>query len=165
MYARQLVFLLISVSNTILAQVSNNLPEQARQQSPSPYFNAIIVSNADSSETWYSKVLDLKERNRYVLPERGIKQIILYSDKILLELIEIKSSYNPSILLENKEKGARLQGLTKMGFYVENLDEFHEKLVKLNVVFYGNTVKDPVSGDRTFLVYDPDKNIVQFFGK
>jgi len=40
------------------------LSQDSLSNIPAPYFSAVIVSNIDSSLTWYQTVLKLKVRNR-----------------------------------------------------------------------------------------------------
>ena len=133
--------------------------------SQTPYFQALVVSNIDTATSWYSKVLKLKLRNRVDSEERGFKQAILHNDKTMVELVELKNMVSENEALKSFPERTRLIGFYKIGFIADDLDECHNRLEKFNVKFYGKTVTDSVSGKRTFLVTDPDGNLVQFFEK
>lgn len=130
---------------------------------PAPYFSAVIVSNIDSSLIWYQTVLKLKVRNRIENPERGSKIAVLERSGVLVELIEVKTSLAGKQILKDKPPRTLIQGFSKIGFRVTDLDRIHIQLAELGVKFFGNVFRDPFSSKRSFLVSDPDGNLVQFF--
>jgi len=83
----------------------------------------------------------------------------------LIELIKINSIVNKNEVLQNYSDGSRFNGFTKVGFAVDNFDGWHQFLENKNVKFRGTVVTDGHSGKRTFLVEDPEGNILQFFEK
>ena len=148
----------------VLCAASLELDAQTeKKQAVSPYFSALIVTNIDSAVHWYTTYLPLNVRNRVDNAERGFKQVILENDGMLLELVELKSVLLPSKALESLPQGTRLVGYFKVGFSVADFDTWHQELEKKQVQFYGSTFTDPISGQRSFLVKDPDGNTVQFF--
>lgn len=132
-------------------------------QNITPSFAAIYVSNIDSSVTWYKQVFNLTQRNRTDNAERGFKQVVLINDIMMLELVELKKSIRPDSLLRSYPRGTWTQGVYKIGFTVDDMDAAHKELTAKNVKFFGKMVTDPVNNKRTFLVTDPDGNLVQFF--
>ena len=127
------------------------------------FFAAVIVKKVDSSIAWYRKVFDLKLRDSTYNDQRGFKQVNLHNDRVFFELIELKKGLDKNQFLTDQFKGYSIQGLRKIGFTVNDLDAWHKRLEALNVRFLGNTVTDRVSNKRTFLVLDPDENLIQFF--
>jgi hypothetical protein len=128
-----------------------------------PYFSAVVVKNAEESSRWYQSVLGVKFRNLNENVIRGSKIIVLSSENVLLELIEVKSQVLREDVLIGKPEQTLIAGFTKIGFRVSDLDVTMQKLKDLNVNFFGEIYTDPISSKRSFLVHDPDKNLIQFF--
>ena len=149
---------------------SNALPQnpgtptaQVVNQTVKPYFAALVVTNIDNSIDWYKDIFGLELRNRVDSPERGFRQANLYSEFMLIELVELKSMLTPEEVLKDKTKGTELTGYYKMGFIVDDLEEWHSHLEKKQVRFEGRVVTDSQTGEKTFLINDPDNNLIQFF--
>ena len=51
----------------------------------------------------------------------------------------------------------------KFGFMVKEIDVLFQKLKDQNIKFTGRMVTDPINNKKTFLVNDPDDNLIQFF--
>ncbi len=132
-------------------------------QDKKPFFAAVIVSNIDTSVHWYSKVLGLSIRNRTELPERKIRQANLHNENMLLELIQVEHSIGEGQLLEKHAPNTRIIGYAKIGFVVKDIEVLYDQFKKQNIKFTGRMVTDPVNNKRTFLINDPDDNLVQFF--
>jgi len=130
-----------------------------------PAFTALVVANVDTSISWYSKVLNLKVRNRVDNAERGFKQVILQNPEIMIELVELNKAISQDSLLRQFPQGTRIIGINKFGFTVSDIDVMHKNLKSKKVSFFGQMVTDPISKKRTFLITDPDGNLVQFFEK
>ena len=58
------------------------------------YFIAIIVSDFDSSISWYSDILGFEVVNRIESAERGFKQSNLKRGDVLIELIQLEKAVN-----------------------------------------------------------------------
>ena len=132
-------------------------------QDMKPYFSAIVVSNIDSSISWYKKILGLQLRNRTDAPERGFIQANLHNKEMLIELIQVDSSLSGSKILENHPPRTRIRGFMKFGFYVKDIESLYKQLKDQNIKFTGRMVADPVNNKKTFLINDPDDNLIQFF--
>ena len=128
-----------------------------------PAFTTLIVANIDSSINWYSNVFHLRVRNRVDNTVRGFKQAILINSTSMIELVELNKTISQDSLLSQSPQGTRIRGINKFGFTVSNIDSLYKDLLSKNVRFYGKMVTDPISNKRTFLVTDPDGNLVQFF--
>lgn len=128
-----------------------------------PYFSAVVVNNIDISIPWYKKVLGLELRNRTDAPERGFIQANLFNDQVLIELIQVDSSLSQSSVLEKHPPRTRIRGFMKFGFHVKDIDGVYQRLKDQNIKFTGRMVTDPVNNKKTFLINDPDDNLIQFF--
>lgn len=148
-----LAFTLFS-SLTLLSQPTENLDFQ-------PHFAACIVSDIETSQHWYRTIFDLEIINQNQSEEHGYKIVNLANETFKLELIQLDYAIDPDSLVSNPK--ARFIGYFKVGFQVENLNEWidHLKIHKVN--FVGNTVTDPVSGKNTLIILDPDGNRIQLF--
>lgn len=128
-----------------------------------PSFTAIIVSDIDSSMNWYMNTFNLTLRNRFDNKEGGYKQAILISKQTMIELVELRTGIARDSLLNKFPRGTQFHGLNKFGFTVPDIDALHQELTQKKVNFLGRMVTDQVSNKRTFLIADPDKNMLQFF--
>ena len=132
-------------------------------QEAKPYFSAIVVKNIDSSIAWYKKILKLELRNRTDAPERGFIQANLHNKEMLIELIQVDSSLAEEVILKDQPPRTRIRGFMKAGFIVKDIDGLFKQLKDQNIKFTGRMVTDPVNNKKTFLINDPDDNLVQFF--
>ena len=130
---------------------------------PKPYSYAIVVQDIETSVRWYQSVFGLKLRNRNDSPERGSKIAVLHSGDALLELIEVNTSLSHDRILNGKSQRTLIQGFSKIGFKVSDLDASLKQLQKANVKFFGDVYTDSFSNKRSFLISDPDENLIQIF--
>lgn len=137
--------------------------QDASSFAPKPYSYAIIVQNIDVSIGWYQSVFGLKLRNRNDSPERGSKIAVLQSGDALLELIEVNLSLSRDSILRGKPERTLIRGFSKIGFKVSNLDASLKALKDARVKFFGEVYTDSFSNKRSFLISDPDENLIQIF--
>lgn len=130
-----------------------------------PYFGAIIVENIDSSVAWYRNVLDLKIIKQQENSEAGYKIVNLGNDKMLLELLELRSSISVKTIIETNPGKKWINGIMKIGFKVDNIDSMYNDFKKMKLMFRGDIVTDPLTGKKMFILLDPDENYIQFFEK
>lgn len=135
----------------------------ANAQDFKPYFSAVVVSNIDSSTAWYQKVLGLEVRDRMDAPERGFIQVNLYNNDMLIELIQVDSSLSEDVILKDQPRLTMVRGFAKLGFTVKDIDNLFNKLKEQHIKFTGKMVNDPIADKKTFLINDPDDNLIQFF--
>lgn len=128
-----------------------------------PLFTAIMVENIDSSVSWYGKVLNLKQRNRVDNAARGFKQVIMQDKGIMIELVQLDKAVSGDSILSTYPRGSALMGFYKFGMMVSNIDAVFQQLHAMAVNVHGKMVSDPVSGKKTFIIADPDGNLIQFF--
>ena len=127
-----------------------------------PYFSAVIVKDIDASVKWYSDVFELRTRDVINDPNEAYKITILESDKLLLELLQLKQSIPKDKALEGQPKGTRLQGHFKIGFRVDDMDASVKRLSSMGIDV-SRLVNEQKTGKRNLLVTDPDGNLIQFF--
>src|SRR5688572_14284553 len=100
-----LVLIIVVASVTAVAQ-------PAFEYSPS--FSAIVVKNVEASSKWYQSVFDLKMKEQMKDEKAGYNIIILESPTFVMELLELRNSFNPKDGKPNMEA----QGLFKFGFTI-----------------------------------------------
>ena len=126
-----------------------------------PNGSAIIVQNIDKSVLWYQSVFGFTVKTKMNEPN-VYKVVILESPTFMLELIEITGSISRGEVLKGKSEGIQIQGHSKIGFYVTDIDKClqHLKAVGVNVP---RVWTDQATKKRNFLITDPDGNYIQFF--
>ncbi|MFY0601146.1 MAG: VOC family protein [Cyclobacteriaceae bacterium] len=129
------------------------------------YFSAMIVSDIDSSISWYSNALGFEVINKVEFKERGFKQSNLKKGKILIELIELDNAVSPKDAIPDYSSKTRLIGFFKTGFLVSNFDKWMIHLESQNIKFHGQIVTDEKTGKKMAIVKDPDGNRIQIFEK
>ena len=156
--SKKLLLSILLTLSTILAfgQASN-------ASTLKPYGFAVVVSNVETSTGWYQSTFGLQLRNRNDNPERGSKIAVLAANDFLIELIEKKSSLTQKNILSGKPSQTLIQGFSKIGLYVADFDACIHRLNALNVKFFGDVYTDPVSNKRSFIILDPDENMIQIF--
>jgi hypothetical protein len=125
-------------------------------QTPAKAFLAINVRDAGVSAAWYARTFQLQLVNRYDRP--GFDQRILASDRLVVELIQLKP-------LPAKAPQKHL-GLTKAGVVVAEIDADIARWKSQGVRFFGGgrLIYDKALGLHTTLLLDPDENLIQVFG-
>jgi catechol 2,3-dioxygenase-like lactoylglutathione lyase family enzyme len=151
------------IQSILFILFSFNLNAQKLKLQPS--FTAITVANIDSSVKWYTETLKLTLRNRVDNAERGFKQAILINAETMIELVELNKGIPLDTILKNLPNGTQVNGFYKFGFTAENIDALFKELTVAKIKFYGKMVSDRISSKRTFIIEDPDKNLIQFFEK
>lgn len=127
-----------------------------------PYFITVIVKDIDASASWYKSVFGLKLKTESNDAGAGYKVVILESERLLVELMELRGSLSRESLLTGKPDGTQIQGHFKVGFKVKDIDACLKKLSQLQIEV-PRVWKDNSSGKRNFIVSDPDGNLIQFF--
>ncbi|TJY36055.1 VOC family protein [Pontimicrobium aquaticum] len=125
-------------------------------------FAAFVVKDINSSIDWYSSKLNFKLVNQTHLEERGIKQANLKLGNTKIELIESKSSINPT--QSNTKKGLIL-GIFKVGFITSSFDNWSKHLIELEMITEKDIVINPIDNKRMLIIKDPDGNRIQLFEK
>ena len=82
---------------------------------------------------------------------------------MLIELIQVDSSLAAAGILKGHPPRTRIRGFMKIGFSVKDIEGLFALLKQQNIKFTGRMVTDPVNNKKTFLVNDPDDNLIQFF--
>lgn len=127
----------------------------------SPNFAAIVVNDINISSPWYQSVFGMTLKSESDMAS-GLKQIVLSSALMEVELLEFSGSLSRSSILVGHVAGAQVQGLFKIGFTVSDMDKMLSHLKAVNVPV-PRIYTDTQTRKRNFLITDPDGNYIQFF--
>jgi lactoylglutathione lyase len=127
-----------------------------------PYLVGLSVADAERSAKWYVEMLGFREIRRMDLSDHGLKIVFLRTGSFRLELVEKKGSaplrsYAPAV-----KDDMLVQGVKKFAFLVSDVDAAASALRTRGVPFEVEPFVDKEMKLRSFLVGDPDGNVVQF---
>jgi catechol 2,3-dioxygenase-like lactoylglutathione lyase family enzyme len=126
-----------------------------------PYLVGIGVADAGASAKWYEDKLGFVTYRRMDLPERGLKIVFLRSGAFRLELVEKAGAVALKKLAPDVDEDQVL-GLKKLAFAVGNVDAAAARLRTQGVRFVVEPFDDGPMKLRSFIVADPDGNLLQF---
>src|SRR6187401_3319694 len=115
------------------------------------YFFTVVVKDIDVSVAWYKSVFGLKVKTESHDAKAGYKVVILESEKLLVELMELRGSLSREALLVHKPEGTQIEGHFKIGFKVKDIDDCVKVLTQLQIEI-PHIWKDSASGKRNFIV-------------
>jgi catechol 2,3-dioxygenase-like lactoylglutathione lyase family enzyme len=128
----------------------------------SPQFVALSVPDAPASARWYSEALGLRVLGEIKPPDGAAHVIILRSDTLLMEILQLRDAKPPAE--EGIQKPQLTHGIFKVGFHVPNLEAAVARLKALDARFETGIVDDQRHRLRFVLLRDPHGNFVQLFG-
>jgi catechol 2,3-dioxygenase-like lactoylglutathione lyase family enzyme len=117
-------------------------------------FVAIRVADVEAAARWYHQALGLEEVKRIEGDDRAYSIRILSGNVLSVELIQQRDVTDPT--------DPHL-GLFKVGFYVADVEAYHERLAGLGVDVDPQVFVDDVLGVRSFVFRDPEGNRLQAF--
>jgi len=129
----------------------------------SPYRAAISVSNVEVISRWYQDILGFQFIRRMDFDGHGVHIIFLESNGFGFELIERDSSKSKKERMPDLEDTTLLQGITKIGFLVEDIDSVAESMKEKGVKIIYDVTDDPEEDLSWMIIEDPDGNFLQFF--
>ena len=110
------------------------------------------------NEIYFSK--SFISRDNCDSPERGSKIAVL---QCLLELIEVNTLLSRDSILRGTPERTLIQAFAKVGFKVSDLDASHKRLEESQGKFFCTIYVDSFSNKRSFLISDPDENLLQIY--
>jgi catechol 2,3-dioxygenase-like lactoylglutathione lyase family enzyme len=128
----------------------------------SAQFVALSVPDAPASARWYSEAFGLRVLGEIKPPDGAAHVIILSSDTLLMEILQLRDAKSPAE--EGIQKPQLTHGIFKVGFHVSDLDAAVARLKTLNARFETGIVDDQRHRLRFVLLRDPHGNFVQLFG-
>jgi catechol 2,3-dioxygenase-like lactoylglutathione lyase family enzyme len=145
------------IAAAIAASSIFTLGAVAAEPAQSKAFIAVIVSDAEASADWYSRVFGLSGVNHLESAEYDIR--ILDGNMAIVEIIELVPAASDAV--EDSK------GITKAGFTIDNFDARIAEWRKDGVKFHGRGVvfHDDALKLHSTILEDPDGNLIQVFGK
>ncbi len=126
-----------------------------------PYLVGIGVADAAASAAWYETTLGFRVYRRMDLPEHGLKIVFLKSGTFSLELVEKAGAKPLTQYAPGLKDDALVLGLKKVAFVVTDIDAAAARLRSQKVHFVVEPFDDKPMKLRSFIVADPDGNLVQ----
>jgi catechol 2,3-dioxygenase-like lactoylglutathione lyase family enzyme len=127
-----------------------------------PQFFALSVPDAPRSADWYRRAFGLEVRGEIKPPDGAAHVIILASDELLVEILQLREARAAGD--ENIQKPQLTHGLFKVGFHVADLDAAVDRLKAMHARFETGIIDDARHRLRFALLRDPDGNYLQLFG-
>lgn len=118
-------------------------------------FIAVQVRDVDEAARWYADVLGLRPLKRLDDDQGRFAIRLLARGGLVVELIDMPTT------VEAPEP--RVFGLFKAGFYVDDVDAAHARMVRHGVDADEQVFTDETLAARSFLLRDPEGNRLQVF--
>jgi hypothetical protein len=130
---------------------------------PSGSFCALLVPRADETAAWYRDYLGFHITRHAEGPGGTSRTIMLEQNSVLLEVIEVRDSFDLQSVTHKKVN--LLRGIRKFGIVIEpeSFDALHSSLVGKKATFVGGVFTDDGLKMQSFIVQDNSGNLVQFF--
>jgi catechol 2,3-dioxygenase-like lactoylglutathione lyase family enzyme len=161
--------LIQSLVTGLLLWYATATPVQAADKSIRPSLVAISVGDLDAAMNWYETNLGFMLREKKDFPQHGLRIAFLELNGFELELVEDKTSISLVAIqkhLPEADDEAKIQGLVKLAFTVDDLAALNSKLKANGVKFQIDLSKsNRQEGVRYIVVRDSDGNWIQLFGK
>ena len=141
----------------------------AADQSPAAFqpangsFFAISVPNVELSSRWYQEKLGFKVVKRSQSPDGLSRAIIVRLQDAVVEIVQHHDSTAPLKLLPGMKGPHLIQGVFKVGFFVNDAEDLYARLKKQKFEFIGGLFEDKEMRLKSFLIKDNNGNILQFF--
>ncbi|GAA4335617.1 VOC family protein [Flaviaesturariibacter amylovorans] len=139
---------------------------QARDSSRlAPDLLSIVVTDIRIATEWYRDRLGFSTVREIDLPERdSLRIVFLKRDSFLLELVGKRTVFGIGSKVPGYDRfnDPRLAGFNKVSFRVPDIEAWERRLKAKGVLFHLPLIHDRNFGLRTFIIADPDGNLVQF---
>jgi catechol 2,3-dioxygenase-like lactoylglutathione lyase family enzyme len=125
-------------------------------------FVAIIVPNAEKTAGWYQAKLGFHITNRSTAPSGVARNVTVESGYGMIEIIEHAQSIPLEPLIPDPAQRRLVRGISKVGFFVQDLDTLEKTLKGRAVDIVSPTFRDRDLRLESFIIRDGDGNYVQF---
>jgi methylmalonyl-CoA/ethylmalonyl-CoA epimerase len=174
MSIKKIVFVLtlIGLTGGLASAQSENINNSREAVKPGsyikPYLVSISVANLNETINWYKRNLGFDIRKKMDFPKSTLRIAFLELNGFQLELIEFKQSISYDAIQKQfpvVDDRAKIQGLGKLAFLVDDISSVAAKLKSNGVRFEREVTDDKEFGVKWFIVTDNSGNWIQFFQK
>lgn len=128
-------------------------------------FFAISVADVAVMSSWYRDTLSMRVLTSGEAPNKIAKFAILEGNGVLVELIQHAKAGDRKVLAPEATEAHLIHGIFKAGLIVDDLDHLYAGLKQRGAVIAYDIMPAGNVPMRSFIVRDPEGNLVQFFGK
>ena len=126
------------------------------------FYATLSTPNIDRAAAWYIEKLEFEQLFRFDFPEFGTSVIHLGKHDFRIELIQQEDSVPCPIPQGTPPGHTNVQGLTQIGFMVENLDQLIADLEAKGVEKAWGKRENPAFGVNFQFFLDCDGRLLQF---
>jgi catechol 2,3-dioxygenase-like lactoylglutathione lyase family enzyme len=128
-------------------------------------FFAISVADVAAMSSWYQDKLTMRVVTAGEAPNKIAKFAILEGNGVLLELIQHAKADDRKVLAPAATEAHLIHGIFKAGMIVDDLDGLYASLKQRGAIIAYDLMPAKDVPMRSFIVRDPEGNLVQFFGE
>lgn len=128
-------------------------------------FFAISVADVTVMSSWYRDQLTMRVLASGEAPNKVAKFAILEGDGVLIELIQHAKAGDRNVLAPEATEAHLIHGIFKAGMIVDDLDGLYAGLKRRGAIIAYDIMPAKDVPMRSFVVRDPEGNLVQFFGE
>lgn len=149
--------------NPAFGRKPDGKPVSAASGQTAPFI-AVSVADLDRQLKWYCDNLGFEIHSQGTVPGKGIKFALLKKDSALIELLQIPESKPRPGKPRDPSAASLTQGFFKSGMVAADVEALQARLEK-NGADFAFKLSKPTGGPyRVFGVFDPEGNLLQFFG-
>jgi catechol 2,3-dioxygenase-like lactoylglutathione lyase family enzyme len=152
--------ILVFAPATALAQKKSDKPAVKVGQ---PQFFALSVANLDESVRWYVDTLGAAVVKTLNAPDGSARVAILEADGLRIELLQHGQSFHVKKHVPDLKGEFLVQGIFKVGFFVDDLDGLARRWKDAKVAFLTDVIEEKDLNQKFVLVRDNSGNILQAF--
>lgn len=147
----------------ISGMVSRATPEEDSLASIRPYLVSLTVPDARKAAQWYEQKLGFAEEGAAV-GANGTRMIVLVRNRFAVELLQVRNSFSVAAYKPHyRTKSLQLQGISKLGFAVNDLDAAWKQLTLQHVHVVEPITELKQFSVRFFEIEDNNGNVIQVF--
>src|SRR5688572_27234298 len=124
-------------------------------------FFALSVSNADSVSAWYENVFQLKLLKEMRPADGSVNVRIIGNENLVIEIIQHKGSKSLSDCNIDRIQPYRMNGIFKIGLYVNDVQKAQNYLQQKRVVIKNSIFEDADTRTKSFVITDAKLNLIQ----
>lgn len=167
------IFLMIAITVSFLLPAMGS-DQNGSRNATDPFTSAraclvsISVKDLDEAVKWYQENLGFQVVKRMEFPKYTLRIAFADRNDFRLELIEFKQSVSFEAIQKQfsvVDDRAKIQGLGKYAFRIDNIEGAADALKKKGVKFEVELYEDKEFSEKTFIISDNSGNWIQFFQK